>query len=120
MPKTDLRTFSGTIESWDSPEVAIPSGLSKVVISATRESWPASANALSFVMDLSLDNGASWILNYVGFTTTGGVVLDRGGNPILESSATIILPNPGSSTRKARAHIITGAALNTTVSITTS
>jgi hypothetical protein len=67
-------------------------------------------------IDLSTDNGQTWTTNWVGFAAAGGVILDRQGNPLLESSVSRDLP-PGNG-RRLRGVLTIGVTLTTSIAVT--
>jgi len=76
---------------------SIPVGLSKIVLEALRNDWPGNINTDIFDLqiDLSLDDGATWINRFLGFTGIGGNALDELGQTLVSEIAgrNIIEPN---------------------------
>jgi hypothetical protein len=94
----------------------LPDGSNGFTLELSRDNWPAiGSDVVKIKMDLSMDGGSTWIDTWVGFSTTGGDLLDRQGAIIPTSNISRQLP-PGTG-RKIRVEVTTFATISTTLSI---
>lgn len=68
--KIDAGTFT-------TDPIAIPLVAATMKISAFRDKWPVGKGIISFMCDVSLNNGATWLNDFAGFTTKGGTIRGR-------------------------------------------
>ena len=98
--------------------VVIPVGLSIVTVRMARNSWADTGGIVAEMgIDLSLDSGKSWILDHVRVGAVGGDLIDRKGNPITHTTATIGLPEPNNPNRKIRGRGILNASLDCSMDV---
>ncbi len=103
----------------NSLDIIVPSTAEKVRIYARRDAWPERPGEVcKVVLDLSLDNGTNWILNWVGFGARGGDKFEPDGTtPVVESYVQRSLIGIGSSSRLVRVSLNIPAALKTKIEV---
>lgn len=99
---------------YDVGPLNIQNNISVLNVRATRVNWPDTGSEIAkIVIDLSMDNGQTWILGWFGMGVRGGVQLDRNGNPVLAS--VIRRDLPAGTNREIRMSIDIFAQLTTEI-----
>lgn len=88
----------------------------QVGIHLKRNSWSAGSEIVSAGLEVSEDNGGSWS-SLVGFTTDGGVSLNRDGTTAIDSSASIPAFTSANPQRRVRPAVTNTAAVNTKIDV---
>ena len=96
----------------------IPQGYTTLTATLTRESWPdTGSDVVTVRVDISYDGGATWILNHVGFTASGGNLTNRQGQATTESRVIVPIPEPTSTTRQLRITVTNAVTLTTGITV---
>lgn len=103
------------------PESVMPAGVLKLSIriarctTATPTIWPNFSTKLSIALEVSYDNGASWVSGGAAYGMPGGIELDKAGAEIAVSNMTSGYAQPPDKIRGTLA--VTGGPLVTSGSI---
>jgi hypothetical protein len=101
-----------------SQNVSLTVGQSTLLVSASRQSWTSiGSDVVKVEIDISFDGGTTWQL-LIGFTASGGTVLDPNSVQATQSSASIGIPQPDNPNRVIRALMQTFTTLSTLVQVT--
>lgn len=116
VPSQLYTATTGTPRKVVTPQPLDPS-IKRVVLHLTRESWPGDSNTdlISMGFEYSMD-GVVWIFNGSA-TFVGGVVLDRQGQPFLESTLGVGVPNVGVAGRRLRVFVENFQDLTTAITV---
>jgi hypothetical protein len=127
--KVDIeRIDNRTAQKGTSPLFRIPQDAVVAKVALSRETWservgdePIDRDVIEVSIDLSLDNGVTWDVGFIGFRTSGGSPKDRDGVDTIESGVIRKLPpsrgdNPN---RILRVSVENFVRLSSTVSIST-
>ncbi len=103
----------------NSSNIQVPAVSKSVRIYAKRDGWLDGPDEVcKIILDLSLDSGATWILNWVGFGARGGDKFEQDGTtPVFESYAQRGLPAIGSAFRVVRLTLDIPEELTTLVEV---
>lgn len=96
----------------------IPAGLTIIKASIDRTFMLSPTFFISWGLELSLDNGNTW-LSWGSAGTVGGALTDESGNPSTESSFTVNVPEPLNTQRRLRGSVSLNEAVVTSLSLTT-
>jgi len=91
---------------WTLNEASLLVGEDSITFGATRDGWPdTDDDVIECYIDISLDNGQTWLERYAGFTASGGISIGRDGEPIGESVMTVGLPKNGGKKIRVRGEV---------------
>lgn len=108
-------TYTGTQTI---PSRSIPIGASRIELALDRTAWTDPAVTVTARLDLSFDDGLTWISPYMGFTAAGGIILiPVTGETLSITRVTVPLPQPNAN-RRIRGTIIIVGSLTTTGTLT--
>jgi len=98
--------------------IFVPLNSEFVTVYVKRIAWVHTVNeCLKVSLDISLDNGITWISNFVGFGTVGGILKDKDLNILPHSSVTRKLPEPYNPHRRIRVKMKNKYLIRTAISV---
>jgi len=125
---TPITSHAATFKTTVLPEAEVPVGsytfgpanvqnsATSIQFEATRVNWPDAAR-FTVQFDLSMDNGQTWTTNYGNFGMAGGILFDRQGNLVTNSTARWNIPS-GNQRRVRGSLDLTGANITTEITFT--
>ena len=97
---------------------SVPRGISSLIFKLSDPgTWPANAT-IDASIDMSMDNGATWIPKVAGFTANGGQYIDDStGLPVTERKITVPLPYTTTAASQLRGTFTNTATLTTGLTV---